>query len=62
MSILFRTYSTGFGEPPKDYVSMIVILVVAIGLGIPAIIIILAIVYVSLKRYRTPRDDLLLGH
>lgn len=56
-----RTYSTGFGQPPKDFVSTLVLIIVAIGLGIPAIIIMLSILYVIVKRLKRPRDDLLLG-
>jgi len=55
------TYSTGFGEPPKDYVSLLVFLIIGVGLGIPTLIIIVSVIYVFTKRCKQPRDDLLLG-
>jgi len=54
------TYSTGYGSPPKDYVSTLVLLVVGVGLGIPAFIIVLSVSYVLVKKLKQPRDDLLL--
>lgn len=57
---LFRTYTTGFGTPPPDRVSMLVMLVVSIGLGIPALIIVFSVIYMGCKAKR-PRDELLLG-
>ncbi|CAL8073062.1 unnamed protein product [Orchesella dallaii] len=55
------TYSTGFGVPPPDRVSLLVMLVVSIGLGIPVLIIVLSVIYMLMCRVRRPRDDLLLG-
>jgi len=55
------TFLTGYGNPPHDYVSLLVKLVVAIGLGVPAVIILSSGLYVFLKRVSKPKDDLLLG-
>ena len=51
---------TGYGAPPSDYVSLLVILVLGVGLGIPALLILGAGVYLFMKRLAKPRDDLLL--
>jgi len=54
------TYSSGFGTPPPDRVSALVMLVVSIGLGIPALIIAFSVIYITCKG-KNPRDELLLG-
>lgn len=59
-SLFCRTYTTGFGVPPTERVSMLVMLVVSIGLGIPALIIAFSVIYMGCRSKR-PRDDLLLG-
>jgi hypothetical protein len=53
---------TGYGNPPDDYVSFIVILVMAVGLGIPLVIICGSVIYLIVKKLSKPKDDLLLGH
>jgi hypothetical protein len=55
------SYLTGYGPPPSDTVSMLVIMTLAVGLGIPAIIILIAVIYLFTKKLSTPKDDLLLG-
>jgi len=54
------TYASGFGVPPPDRVSMLVMLVVCIGLGVPAFIIAFSVIYMGCKG-KNPRDELLLG-
>lgn len=55
------SYMTGYGPPPSDSVSLLVILTLAVGLGIPAIIVVMAVIYMFTKKLSTPKDDLLLG-
>lgn len=52
MLIFFRTASIGYGQPPVESVSLLVIIVIAAGLGIPVIIILLGGIYVCIKRRR----------
>ena len=52
---------TGFGEPPRDYVSFVVILVMSVGLGIPLLIILASGIYFLVKKLGKPKADLLLG-
>jgi len=56
------TFMAGYGEPPEDYVSALVVLVVSIGFGIPALIILVSSIYIIYKRLSKPRDAVLLGH
>jgi hypothetical protein len=55
------TFMAGFGFPPNEEVSLLVKLVMAVGLGLPLIIIILSVLYVFFKKISKPKDDLLLG-
>jgi len=53
---------TGFGNPPEDSVSFLVILVMGVGLGVPLVIIFASGIYFVVKKLSKPKDDLLLGH
>ena len=50
---LYRTGSVGYGDQPDEPFSTLVILVIAIGLGIPGVLTVLAIGFViSLNIYK----------
>jgi len=50
LSWLYRTFSVGLGAPIDEGFSLLIILVVAIGLGIPLLLVIGSIVYIAFKR------------
>jgi len=49
---LHRTFSVGLGTPITDSFSLLVILVIAIGLGIPLLLIIGGGIFIMCKRVR----------
>lgn len=55
------TMVTGHGSPIGDQFSVMVILVMAIGLGLPAVVLILGGVAIALRNHRNSKDDLLLS-
>ncbi|XP_046441974.1 glycosylated lysosomal membrane protein A-like [Daphnia pulex] len=55
------TLVTGHGRPVGDQFSLMVILVMAIGLGLPAIVLILGGAAIALRNHRNSKDDLLLS-
>ena len=40
----------GYGEVPEDNISMIVIITIIVGLGIPALLVLVGAVYVVIKK------------
>lgn len=48
--IFFRSATVGYGIPPQDKVSLMVIIIISVGLGIPVVIIIFGGIYVCAKR------------
>ena len=51
MSFAFdRVFSVGLGEPPVDKISLGMILIIAIGLGIPMLILLLSFVWLAVKK------------
>jgi Lysosomal transcription factor, NCU-G1 len=51
-----KTVSLGFGAPPIQPISLLIILVVSIGLGIPFVLIIAGVVFIIVKRCREGRE------
>lgn len=50
----FRTGSLGYGKPPMDAVSSLVVVVISVGLGIPVVLIIFGGIFVCLKKKSDP--------
>lgn len=48
--LYFRTASIGYGTPPIDKVSTLVVVVISVGLGIPVIIILCGGLFVFFKK------------
>ena len=40
----------GFGEPPQDTISIVIIITIAVGLGVPALLIGVGGVYIFIRR------------
>ncbi len=47
---LCRTSIVGYGQVPEDSISMIVIVTIIVGLGIPALLVLVGAVYVVIKK------------
>ncbi|KAL8597807.1 hypothetical protein ACOMHN_004922 [Nucella lapillus] len=52
------TMSVGYGKPPVEGISTLVIIIIAAGLGIPAIIIILGGIYVCARKRRSDYEEI----
>jgi hypothetical protein len=50
------SFSLGIGKPPFDVISPTIVLIIAIGLGIPVVIILAGIVYTCVRKCRTRRE------
>ena len=48
--IYFRSGSIGYGKPPADSISTVVIIIISVGLGLPVVIILLGGIYVCAKK------------
>jgi len=46
------SFSLGFGQPPTDHISFMIIMIILVGLGIPIVLIIAGTVYTCVKKYR----------
>lgn len=57
----FRTFTIGYGDPPSEQFSLLVIMIISIGLGLPAIIMIVAGIYMCARRRYQRRDQLSLN-
>ncbi|PSN45259.1 hypothetical protein C0J52_10341 [Blattella germanica] len=55
------TFMMGYGKPPEEGFSLLVILVISIGLGLPALLIILSGIIVMVRRISMKKDDLFLN-
>jgi len=55
------TMLVGYGQPPEEHFSMLVTLVLLIGLGLPAILILIGTVCIVVRRLQRNNDDLFLG-
>lgn len=59
--ITFRTFAFGYGYPPSEEFSLLIILVISIGLGLPAILVVISGMVLSIKRAAKKKDDLFLS-
>ncbi|XP_071449818.1 glycosylated lysosomal membrane protein B-like [Hetaerina americana] len=55
------TFLVGYGYPLEEEFSLLVILVISIGLGVPAMLIIIGGIYVLIRGFSTNRDELFLS-
>ncbi|XP_069697302.1 glycosylated lysosomal membrane protein B-like [Periplaneta americana] len=55
------TFMVGYGTPPNEDFSLLVILVISIGLGLPALLIIVAGIVMAVRRISQKKDDLFLN-
>lgn len=53
--------TVGYGHPPDENFSLLVILIMGSCLGLPTVLIILSGLYVALRRISHRKDDLLLS-
>jgi hypothetical protein len=51
----------GYGRPPSENFSLLVILVISIGLGLPALLIIISGLVMAVRRISQKKDDLFLN-
>lgn len=51
-SLINRSFTYGYGQPPIESVSLFVIIVVSIGLGVPLLLALSGVSYVLVRRYR----------
>lgn len=52
---LFRTFLVGYGNPPGEQFSYLVILIISIGVGLPLLIMSIAAIYTCIRRF--PRRE-----
>nr|CAD7452824.1 unnamed protein product [Timema tahoe] len=55
------TFVVGYGHPPDDKFSLLVILVISIGLGLPALLILVSGIVMAVRRVSHKNDDLFLS-
>lgn len=55
------TFTLGYGKPPNEEFSLLVILVISIGLGLPALLILISGLVMLIRRVSQKKDDLFLG-
>ncbi|XP_067008190.1 glycosylated lysosomal membrane protein [Anabrus simplex] len=55
------TFTVGYGKPPDEDFSLLVILVISIGLGLPALLIIISGIIMFVRRISHKKDDLFLS-
>ena len=48
--ILFRTMVIGYGQVPKDSYSSVIIITIIVGVGVPAVLVILGGIYVFIRK------------
>ena len=51
----------GYGKPPEESFSLLVILIISIGLGLPAVLIIGSVIFLLIRRISKKKDDLFLN-
>ncbi|CAB3386721.1 Hypothetical predicted protein [Cloeon dipterum] len=51
------TFTMAYGQPPKDKFSLLVIMILAVGLGLPTVIFVFGGTYMCVKKCRTRRDE-----
>lgn len=52
--VLYRAASVGLGEAYVETISLQMILIIAIGIGIPIVLLIAGFIYMAVKRCLTP--------
>ena len=50
VSFVHRTVVAGYGDVPKDSVSVVIIITIVVGVGIPIVLVLLGGVYVFIKK------------
>jgi len=55
------TFMMGYGTPPDEDFSMLVIFVISIGLGLPALLIVISGIVMAVRRISQKKDDLFLN-
>ncbi|XP_049791117.1 glycosylated lysosomal membrane protein-like [Schistocerca nitens] len=55
------TFAIGYGKPPNEDFSLLVILVISIGLGLPALLVVISGIVMSIRKISQNKDDLLLS-
>lgn len=55
------TFMMGYGRPPNENFSLLVIFVISIGLGLPALLIIISGLVMAVRRISQKKDDLFLN-
>ncbi|KAG8222481.1 hypothetical protein J437_LFUL000843 [Ladona fulva] len=61
LKILKRTLLVGYGYPLEDELSLLVILVISIGLGLPALLILIGGIYIIHRGFSSKKDELFLS-
>ncbi|KAL5004804.1 hypothetical protein ScPMuIL_018260 [Solemya velum] len=51
------TFLVGFGDPPQDQVSLLVIIVISVGLGLPVLFIIFGGVFICVKKHKDKKKN-----
>ncbi|XP_059489961.1 glycosylated lysosomal membrane protein A-like [Neocloeon triangulifer] len=55
------TFTMGYGQPPKEKFSLLVILILAIGLGVPATLFVFGGIFMACKKCRARKEEPLLN-
>lgn len=56
-NIFFRTFLIGYGTPPSERFSNLVIMIISIGLGLPLIILIATGLYLCIRKLPKRHSD-----
>lgn len=59
--VFSRAFTMGYGHPPDENFSLMILMIMGFCLGLPAVIIVLSGLYVALRRITYRKDDLLLN-
>jgi hypothetical protein len=57
---IYRSFTMGYGLPPKEKLSVLVISILAIGLGIPVLLLVGSGIFLICKKCTRSRDEPLL--
>lgn len=61
VNVSFRTFLVGYGTPPSDRFSYLVIMIISIGFGIPLFILLATGIYICIRKPLKRRNDTYLG-
>ena len=50
LKYIYRSGSIGYGKPPADAISTVVIIIISVGLGLPVVLILAGGIYVCAKK------------